>query len=93
MEYEAKNYELLEQIYKEISRFFSFADTRSILNIGDIKRACGPYSGIEIDEVANAICWCSDALQMLRKRLSVRCLDEVLSFAESVLESRLISNN
>lgn len=88
MEYEAKNYALLIQIYKEFSFYFAKGCTSSTLDLAAILKAYKPHSDIAVDEVANAICWCIKSLQALEVRRPVRCLEEVLSFAASVLEQQ-----
>lgn len=88
MEYVARNYSLLEQIHNDMLHFFDRNHVSSALNLESILTDYRPYSDIEEDEVANAICWCASILQSLQKQLPVRALDEVLSFAESVLKRR-----
>lgn len=88
MAYVASNYSLLEQIHKDMSNFFDRKHVGSSLNLESILADYRPYSDIEEDEVANAICWCASIFQSLQKQLPVRALDEVLSFAESVLKRR-----
>lgn len=88
MQYEAKNYALLEQVHQNLVMFLNSTRLTTPLNFEVILNAYKPHSDVEVDEVANAICWCINTLHGLVVGSPIRNLDEVLSFTTSVLERR-----
>lgn len=91
MIYQFQNISLLKDLYDLLLAFpFTVSDEKRInsMDLAEIHKAYTPYSDMENDPVANAICWSASTVQSLVDKRPVRAMDEVVSFVESTLKKQ-----
>lgn len=89
--YTYQNYPLLQEVNTLLKSFPFSSESKTEIESVDwqsIKKDYRPHSDIEKDEVANAICWSADTIQVLFEERPFKALDEVISFNEKVLKNQ-----